>query len=509
MKNNNFVFEEEDFNQKKHNKKSNKKSIKNETKRNIKEKRIKSQNDFEEIPQEINIKEFNTGLFNNSKVLRNNFKNILGSNHRQILGINNENNNNFVFISQNFNAANSNPELTKNNKNVKNNSNEKRFKIIDNCINNYNRNNITAKLNIINNNKENKSNNYNILNENKIKSFDYLNNPRNQFLGRASPKSIDRENNNIRTDPIISNYNPIKKNKLNNRPMSSNAKNKNYQGNESYQNKNLNNINMNNYNISSNKPINNFNPHLIKRKGTPNAGHQSIKVNNVNNNPVKIKNDIIFKSKKPSTPDMIINKSSSSVSNNSSLGQKINNTNTLFKSAILNNNSIQLNKAKKVKNYEYIQRPSTAPHKDKTAKDKRGIPIMNIIQDSKKSINNYNKNVHKTNQRPASAGQGKNYHKNEYNRSGISFANFGKKMEIELGNKYINSITKKRMVSPQMSSNNKIGLGNSINSPKFNIAKYRVPSPLIKSTSLGEKSFMNNKNSINFNMNKSASINIK
>jgi hypothetical protein len=365
-------------------------------------------------------------------------------------------------------------------------------------------------LNIINNNKENKSNNYNILNENKIKSFDYLNSPRNQFLGRASPKSIDRENNNIRTDPIISNYNPIKKNKLNNRPMSSNAKNKNYQGNESYQNKNLYNINVNNYNISSNKPVNNFNPHLIKRKGTPTAGHQSIKVNNVNNNPVKIKNDIIIKSKKPSTPDMIINKSSSMVSNNSNMGQKINSTNTLFKSAILNNNSTQLNKIKKVKNYEYIQRPSTAPHKDKTAKDKRGIPIMNIIQDSKKTINNYNKNVHKVSQRPASAGQGKNYHKNENNKAGISVANFCKKMEIELGNKYINSISKKRMVSPQMSSNNKIGLGNSINSPKFNIAKYRVPSPMIKSTSLGEKSFMNNKkNSMNFNINKSASFNIK
>jgi hypothetical protein len=292
--------------------------------------------------------------------------------------------------------------------------------------------------------------------------------------------------------------------------MSSNAKNKNYQGNESYQNKNLNNINMNNYNISSNKPINNFNPHLIKRKGTPTAGHQSIKVNNVNNNPVKIKNDIIIKSKKPLTPDMIINKSSSLVSNNSSLGQKINSTNTLFRSSILNNNTFQLNKTKKVKNYEYIQRPSTAPHKDKTAKDKRGIPIMNIIQDSKKSINNYNKNVHKVNQRPSSAGQGKNYHKNEYNKPGISVSNFSKKMEIELGNKYINSISKKRMVSPQMPSNKKIGLGNSINSPKFNIAKYRVPSPLIKSTSLGEKTFMNSKkNNMNFYMNKSASFNIK
>ena len=66
------------------------------------------------------------------------------------------------------------------------------------------------------------------------------------------------------------------------------------------------------------------------------------------------------------------------------------------------------------------------------------------------------------------------------------------------------------MVSPQMSSNNKISLGNSINSPKFNIAKYRVPSPMIKSTSLGEKTFMNNKkNNMNFNMNKSASFNIK
>jgi len=508
MKNNNFVWEEDDINQKKNNKKNNKKSIKNETKNNSKDKSIKKQNDFEEIPQDINIKEFNTGLFNNSKVLRNNFKNILGSNHRQILGINNDNNNNFVFISQNFNAANSNSESIKN-KNVKSNSNEKRFKLIDNCINNYNRNNITTKFNIINSNKENKSNNYNILNENKIKPFDYLNNPRNQFLGRASPKIIERENNNIRNDPILSNYNPIKKNKQNkqnNRPMSSNAKSKNYQSNESYQNKNLNNINVNNYNISSNKPVNNFNPHLIKRKGTPTAGHQSIKVNNVNNNPVKIKNDIIIKSKKPSTPDMIINKSSSMVSNNSSIGQKTNNANTLFKSAVLNSHSIQLNKSKKIKNYEYIQRPSTAPHKDKTSKEKRGIPIMNIIQDSKKAINNYNKNCHKINQRPASAGQGKNYRKNENNKAGISTSNFGKKIEIELGNKYINTFSKKRMVSPQISSNNKIELGNSINSPKFNIARYRVPSPMIKSSSLGEKAFMNNKKN---NMNKSSSFNIK
>ena len=139
---------------------------------------------------------------------------------------------------------------------------------------------------------------------------------------------------------------------------------------------------------------------------------------------------------------------------------------------------------------------------------------MNSIQDNKKGINNYNKNAYKANQRPASAGQGKNNHKNEYNvkynNTGLPGANIGKKIELNFGNKQKNAFGKKRMASPQLLSNNKVGFGNNSNNPKFNIAKYRVPSPMIKSTSLGGKTFMNNnKNNMNFNMNKNLSFNMK
>ena len=527
IQNNNFAYENNNMNKNKLNKKNNKKSLKNEMNNNSKDKSIKKQNDFEEMPQEMNVKEFNTGLFNNNKVVRNNFKNILGNNHKQILGISNDNPNNFVFKNQSYNIISNNSESNKTPKggknigkimnNLSNNSNEKRFKIIDNnSINNYNRNNVNNKISNMNN-KGNR-NNYN-LNENKNKSFEFLNNPLNQFIGRTSPKNIKRDNNNIKYDPIISNYNPIKKHNKKNRPISSNSKSSNYQGNENYENSNLNNINVNNYNVSSNKPLNNFNPHLIKRKGTPTAGHQMIKINNVSNNPVKIKNNILINSKKPSTPDMIINKSSTSmVNNNSYIGPKINNTSNLFnyginKSANLSNNSFHRNKSKKIKNYNHMKRPATAPHKDKTSKDKKGGSMMNSIQDSKKGINNYNKNAYKANQRPASAGQGKNNHKNEnikYNNTGLIGANIGKKIELNFGNKPKNAFAKKRMGSPQLLSNNKVGLGNNNNNPKFNIAKYRVPSPMIKSTSLGGKTFMNNnKNNMNFNMNKNLSFNMK
>ena len=314
------------------------------------------------------------------------------------------------------------------------------------------------------------------MNENKNKSFEFLNNPLNQFLGRTSPKNAKKENNNIKYDPIISNYNPIKKHNKKNRPISSNSKNNNYQGNENYENSNLNNINVNNYNVSSNKPLNNFNPHLIKRKGTPTAGHQMIKINNISNNPVKIKNNFLNNSKKPSTPDMIINKSSSTmISNNSYIGPKINNTSNLFnygmnKSANLSNNSFHKNKSKKIKNYNQLKRPATAPHKDKSSKDKKGGQMMmNSIQDNKKGINNYNKNAYKANQRPASAGQGKNNHKNEYNvkynNTGLPGANIGKKIELNFGNKQKNAFAKKRMASPQLLSNNKAGFGNNSNNP--------------------------------------------
>ena len=545
--NNNLSKKKQNNNSNKHLKENNKVNISNT-----------NQNDFEEIPQEINLKEFRS--FNNTKILKNNIKNILGNNHKQILGINNDSN--YYFLGPNYNTANNmdsniTPKNTKNSAkimtNLSINSNGKKFKIIDSSnINNYNtsnhntsnkknhnhihnHNNPNNKINH-NNSKENKNkhnHNFNII-INTRKGFENVQSSPNQFLGRTSP----RNNNSYKYDPIISNYNPIKKNKNNNKSISSNSKTKNYQNYETYENNsnNGNNINVNNYNISSsNKPLNNFNPNLIKRKGTPNAGHQMIKINNINNNPVKIKNNIFINNKKPSTPDMIINKSATMVNNNSYIGPKINNTNNIFnysmnKSAHLNNNSVYGNKLKKFKNYNNMPRPATAPHKDKQNKEKRRNQVIHNIHETKKGINNFNKNVHKINQRPASAGQGKYNHNKEHNKekdkdkekieknnfkyssNNLNGFNIGKKIEIDFGSKYKNSFSRKRVASPQILSNNKMSLGNN---NKINAAKYRLPSPMIKSTSTtmsSGKGFVNNninRSNTNYNMNKSASFNIK
>ena len=492
----------------------------------INDQNIKYQNDFDEIPQEINMKEFRA--FNKNKIIKNNFKNILGNNHKQILGINN-NDNNYYFLGPNYNSTNLDSNITpKSTKNsakmitsLSNNSNGKRFKIIDNTnINNYNTNNNSSNKknhkhninknnnNYIKNNKNINNHNYNVI-INKRKGYDKPQNSPNQFLGRTSPRN--NNTNNIKYDPIISNYNPIKKNKNNNRSISSTLKSKN---NENYE---INNMNVNNYNISSNKPLNNFNPNLIKRKGTPTAGHQMIKINNINNNPVKIKN-IFMNNKKPSTPDIIINKSSTMVTNNSYVGNRINNTNNIFnystnKNNHLNNSSIHGNKSKKSKNfYNSMQRPGTAPHKEKKENQ-----VINNIQETRKGLNNYNKHANKINQRPASAGQGKSNQKEKdkdnfnfkYNNN-LNRFNAGKKIEIDFGSKYKNSFTKKRLASPQLMVSNKISLGNA-NNNKINAAKYRLPSPMIKSTAINAKAFINNINrsNTNYNMNKSSSFNIK
>ena len=485
----------------------------------------KSKNNFDKIPQVINMKEFRE--FNNNKIFKNNFNNILGNNHKQILGINN-NDNNYYFLSSNYNTANldSNitPKSTKNSVKIitslSNNSNGKKFKIIDNFnIKNYSTNNNSSnkknhKHNHNNaniNNKENKNrqnHSYNVI-INTRKGLDKSQNSPNQFLGRTSPRNNISTNNKY--DPIISNYNPIKKNKNNNRSISPNLKTSNYQNNENYE-ANHSNINVNNYNMSLNKPLNNLNPNLIKRKGTPTAGHQILKINNVNNNPIKIKNNIFINIKKPSTPDIVINKSSTMVTNNSYVGTKLNNTNNIFNYSInknthFSNNSIH---KKKNKNYNMMQRPGTAPHKEK-----RGNQVIHNIQESKKGINNYNKNVNKANHRPASAGQGKYNQKEKdkyykYKNNNLNGFNSKKKIEIDFGNKYKNSFSRKRLASPQLMTNNKISLGNT-NNTKVNAAKYRPPSPMIKSTSINGKIFINNinKSNTNYNVDKISSFNIK
>ena len=559
INNNNF---NNSYNNDKENKNNSNKIIPTD---NVKKKMNKRKNGLEEIDiseiKDFRNKTFNNGS-NNNKIIKNNIKNILGNNHRQILGINNNNENNIFIIGQNSGInkdmqSNLSPKNIKGDKkiiNLTNNNNGKKFKIMGNTnLKNYNSND-----NVLNNKKRNLYNNTNInsILENNQKlnrhnhNFNIIITTKkgmkknqtspNNFISQISPKNINLTNssNNINKyeDEIISNYNPIKKNNRNNRSFM-NSKNKNYFNNDTENNYNYS-MNINNYNISSNnKPLNNFNPNLIKRKGTPTAGHQSIKINNINNNPIKLKNNFLSNAsyKKPSTPDMIINKSNTMMKNNNNY-----NNNNLFNS----NSSINLNKSahfqnklKKLKNYgnynnnsniNNILRPSTAPNKgdkEKTSKDKKRKDIINHIHESNKGINNFNKNIFKMNSRPSSVGSGKNNNlnnnnkkRNEYdsnkinnnNNSNINVIHVGNKIEIDLGNKYKNYLGKMRLGSPPVLNNNRINLGN--NNIKFNLSKQRLPSPVIKSLNSNEKNYVNNINRSNTNFNsfnKNSSFNLK
>ena len=579
---NNYIFKNNSFNNSYNNKEpkinNNNKIIpiynNNNNINNMKKKSIKKKNEFDEI----DIKEFNNKIYNSNnnskKVSKDNVKNIIGNNHRQILGINNTENN-YIYIAQNqvINDMESNisPKNERKIINLTNNTNGKRFKIMENTnLKNYKSddNFLNKKRNFINNNNSNNNinnNNSNLIN-NRIKNMNYMlddnqklnrNNHNfniiitteknikntqtspNSFLNRRSPKNINinMQSNLDKYDPIISNYNPIKKNNRLNRSIP-NSKNKNY--NTDFDN-NFN-MNINNYSISSNKPLNNFNPNLIKRKGTPTAGHQSIKINNINNNPIRIKNNIITNNKKPSTPDVIINKSSTMMNNNFQIDSRINNNKlvsnnssiNLNKNDYFNNNSMNWYKSKKIRNYNSninninnLPRPATAPHKDnneKPMKDKRRKQIIHHIHETKKGINNYNKNALKLNQRPSSAGQGKYNNSNniinkenkendniKYNNNNNSnIIHIGHKIEIDFS-KYKTSIGKRRLGSPPVMSNNKINLGN--NNIKYNFAKHRLPSPMIKSTDINGKSLIstiNKSNTSNFtNVNKNSSFSLK
>ena len=566
----NNTFNNNNYNTNKENKNNNNKII---PIANMKKKSYKRKNELDEI--DINeIKDFTNKTFNNSnsnKIPKGNMKNILGNNHRQILGISNHNNNtenNYFIIGQNA-ESNNNLESNISPKNIKpdkkiiyltNNNNGKKFKIIentnlknynsnDNILNNttnkkrnYNNNNPSINTLLENNQKLNRHNhNFNIIITTK-KGIKNTQTSPNHFISQISPKNINLNTTSNAMDkyddPIISNYNPIKKNNRNNRSIP-NLKNKNYYNND-IENNNYT-MNINNYNISSNntnKPLNNFNPNLIKRKGTPTAGHQSIKINNINNNPIKIKNNILSNNnfKKPSTPDMFINKSMTVMRNNNYMnGNSLFNSNSsinLNKSALFNNRAKKLKNYGSINNINNMARPSTAPHKgdkEKNSKEKKRKQIIHHIHESKKGINNYNRNAIKLNLRPSSAGQGKNNtinnnntnnkEKNEYNsikyndNNNSNIIHIGNKINIDMEGNYIG---RRRLGSPPVINNsinnNKINLGN--NNIKYNYLKQRLPSPMIKSNELNGNTFVSsiNRTSTNTNynsMNKNNSFSLK
>ena len=173
-------------------------------------------------------------------------------------------------------------------------------------------------------------------------------------------------------------------------------------------------------NISAvNKPINNFNPSLIRRKGTPQAG-TSLLNRNQSGGPVKIKNSNYINNninnygnnynpkltKKPNTPDL--NRYNSTGMNNDNRMNKYNtnNNNNRFNptanSTMTNGFGYNNNYSRKMGGT--LQRPSTAPHKDKDKNNVKNATANNFYSGYDGNKRN---NIKKPMQRPNSAG-GKN-----------------------------------------------------------------------------------------------------
>ena len=270
-----------------------------------------------------------------------------------------------------------------------------------------------------------------------------------------------------------------------------------------------------------NKPLNNFNPNLIKRRGTPQiGGHISLLNRNQVGGPIKIKNNNHnnkynnnmncnhIKQRKPTTPDLNLNHKQKNINNNFININNIHSNNNKNKYNVNHNQSNNYNNFNSrasntmpngfgysgPNNYNKkgIIRPSTAPHKDKN------------IKNNNKINNNMPKPQLRHNQRPSSAG-GKNKNMNN-ERVGLgigknmSNANLNKNRKKKLGLEM-----NKRLSTPQINSNNNMGYNNNINnngiSNKFNQSKNRMPSPMIKSNNYKRPPLPNNKNRLYNNKN--------
>ena len=140
-----------------------------------------------------------------------------------------------------------------------------------------------------------------------------------------------------------------------------------------------------------------------------------------------------------------------------------------------------------------VQRPSTAPQKDKNSSNMGNNNKLNINRSNQFANNNVGKPI-RYNQRPSSAG-GKNKndfgYANNINRNGISKnlsnANMNKNKKNNMG-----IGINKRLASPQIYPNsNNMGFNNNSHNnnlrTKYNPAKHRIPSPVIKSNLHGKR----------------------
>jgi hypothetical protein len=305
---------------------------------------------------------------------------------------------------------------------------------------------------------------------------------------------MDYSNNNLNNNNNFINYTPIVQDKLgiNNQNYKYNSeKQSNSVGNNfniTRQNKNIH--RNNNNSLTNNKPLNNFNPNLIMRRGTPQGDLSSFIKRNEKDAPIKIKNNnrLDISNKKPTTPilnhydnnDFIDNNNHNKfkyniniAKNNKSKEIKNNTMSNRFGYSITNNNKRKIG----------VQRPSTAPHKDKGNQKNNKNTDQKInpgnLKQSKLN-NNFDRNI-KFNKRPCSAGgKNKNEYSNKYNNEmnrNINKTNANNNIKKNTGITF-----NKRLPSPQIySSSNAMGFNNNNEKIKNNQSKHRIPSPMIKS----------------------------
>ena len=508
---------------------------------------ISEQANNRNIPMELNERN-NLKIINNNNNYFNQNQNLNQKNNSNNINIinngklnNNNNNNNNVNMNNNLNKFGQQQQINKknivdvsssenfinkertNNFAETNNSNDMR---VNNSVNipksnNYILNNNTSKNknnnispfrvnNHENNNNINNNSSAGFMNMNKNINNNFIKNNHNMSNTQQNFYSEKQMNNIINYTPLIkernirdqqnqiANYNPIR-GLMNGKQVNNtgNNFNKNIRSNKM---QNSNNFGMNN------KPLNNYNPKLIKPKGIQHTD-SSILNTNKNGGPIKIKNNNYINnlSKKPNTPDINhYNYNSNNYMDNNNQNQNPNryinnpNLNNMNSKKDIKNDTMAQGWGFHMKNNNYNRkigsnpvRPSTAPQKDKISYIHNSNNVNNTKINPSRSNqfannNNINKNkIGRFNQRPSSAGgksqnQGYGY-VNNMNRSGNKF---NKNLKTKKSNNISTGINK-RLASPQMFNNaNGIGFnGNNQNNlkNKFNPAKNRMPSPVVKS----------------------------
>ena len=491
-----------------------------------------------------NIKNYNMGIRNNDEEINRN-PGLIASNNPIMNNNNNPNNMMFNFAKeqQKNNMMNRPPYNNNNNNNMNKNLNNPSMFSNDNnnnrFMNNNNKNNNVSPFRSDNNNnnlRNNNKNNISPFRNNNDNSAGFMNNNRpnpgfinnNNFMKNKNSNTQtdfynDRQFNNniINYTPLTKerslaenqstnnntssnknknlfqqpnqtpNYNPVSR--FNNgRPMNSGVNN--FNNNIRNQNKNI--YGMNN-NFSSNKPLNNFNPNLIKKGNNQQQNGPSLLNRNKNGGPIKIKNNNYMNnlSKKPNTPDLNHYNSTATnfmENNHNRFKYNTNNNKKDIKNNTMSNGFGYSGAANNYNRKMGVQRPSTAPQKDKNSSNMGNNNKLNINRSNQFANNNIGKPI-RYNQRPSSAG-GKNKndfgYANNINRNGISKnlsnANMNKSKKNNMG-----IGLNKRLASPQIYSNsNNMGFNNNNhnnNLRKYNPAKHRIPSPVIKPSNHGKR----------------------